>query len=185
MLITALASLIDFTWQLTIDGDIKRDVVAAAQLDTDIQVQGLENRVAVLGAVRSERLTELYLAADIFVLASRFESYGMALTEAIAHGLPVVSTKAGAIPNTLPANTGLLVPPEDVAALAAALQSLIGNEAERRRLARNARAAARQLPTWADSARAFAGAIEAASRATDFDPWIAKRARYSAKNNTA
>jgi glycosyltransferase involved in cell wall biosynthesis len=185
LLIAALANLIDLPWQLTIAGDRTRDAAAAAQLDTAIQVHGLESRVAVLGAVRSERLTELYLAADIFVLASRFESYGMALTEAIAHGLPVVSTKVGAIPTTVPANTGLLVPPEDVAALAAALQSLIANEAERCRLARNARAAARQLPTWADSAQDFAGAVEAASRATDFDSWIAKRARHSAKNKTA
>ena len=84
----------------------------------------------------------------------------MALTEAIAHGLPVVSTTAGAIPDTIPAGAGLLVPPNDVAALAQALQRLIGDQAERQRLAINARAAAAQLPTWQDSARLFVGAIE-------------------------
>jgi glycosyltransferase involved in cell wall biosynthesis len=55
---------------------------------------------------------------------------------------------------------GLLVPPDDVAALAQALRRLIGNSAERRRLAANALAAAAQLPTWQDSARLFAGAIQ-------------------------
>src|SRR5207244_257164 len=100
--------------------------------------------------------------SDVFVLASRFEGYGMALAEAIAHGLPVVSTMAGvAIPDTVPAGTGLLVPPDDVAALARALRHLISDRAERQRLAMNARSAAAQLPTWQDSARLFAGAIEA------------------------
>jgi glycosyltransferase involved in cell wall biosynthesis len=84
----------------------------------------------------------------------------MALSEAIAHGLPVVSTTAGAIPDTVPPGTGLLVPPNDAAALAGALRRLIGSPTERQRLATNARAAAAQLPTWQDSARLFAGAIE-------------------------
>jgi glycosyltransferase involved in cell wall biosynthesis len=102
------------------------------------------------------------LASDVFVLASRFEGYGMALAEAIAHGLPVVSTTAGAIPDTIPTGTGLLVPPNDVAALAQSLRRLISDRAERQRLAMNARAAAAQLPTWQESARLFAGAIETA-----------------------
>jgi glycosyltransferase involved in cell wall biosynthesis len=68
---------------------------------------------------------------------------------------------AGAIPDTVPAGAGLLVPPNDVAALAQALRRVIGDQVERRQLAANARAAAAQLPTWQDSARLFAGAIEA------------------------
>jgi glycosyltransferase involved in cell wall biosynthesis len=105
-------------------------------------------------------IIELCLASDVFVLASRFEGYGMALAEAIAHGLPVVSTMAGAIPDTVPEDTGLLVPPNDVAALARALRRLITDRAERQRLATNARAAATLLPTWQESARLFARAIE-------------------------
>ena len=68
----------------------------------DISAHGLGDRVAVLGAVPPERIIELCVASDVFVLASRFEGYGMALAEAIAHGLPVVSTMAGAIPDTVP-----------------------------------------------------------------------------------
>jgi glycosyltransferase involved in cell wall biosynthesis len=148
------------SWRLTIAGDRTRNPAAAAQLDADIAANGLGDRVSVLGAVPPKRIIELYLASDVFVLASRFESYGMALTEAMAHGLPLVSTIAGAIPDTVPVGAGLLVPPDDVAALAQALRRLIGNSAERRRLAANALAAAAQLPTWQDSARLFAGAIQ-------------------------
>jgi glycosyltransferase involved in cell wall biosynthesis len=160
LLIAALAAIADLPWQLTIAGDRTRNLAAAARLDADISAHGLGERVAVLGAVPPERILELYSASDIFVLASRFEGYGMALAEAIAHGLPVVSTTAGAIPDTIPAGAGLLVPPNDVAAFAQALRRLIGDRAERRRLAINARVAAAQLPTWQDSARLFAGAIE-------------------------
>jgi glycosyltransferase involved in cell wall biosynthesis len=160
LLIAAVATLDDMPWRLTIAGDRTRNPAAAAQLDADIEAYGLGDRVAVLGAVPPERIIELFLASDVFVLASRFEGYGMALAEAIAHGLPVVSTMVGAIPDTVPAGTGLLVPPDDAAALARALRRLIGDPTERQRLATNARAAAAQLPTWQDSARLFAGAIE-------------------------
>jgi glycosyltransferase involved in cell wall biosynthesis len=161
LLIAAVATLADMPWRLTIAGDRTRNLTAAAQLDADIEAYGLGDRVAVLGAVPPERIAQLYLASDVFVLASRFEGYGMALAEAISHGLPVVSTMAGAIPDTVPAGTGLLVPPNDAAALALALRCLISDPAERQRLATNARAAAAQLPTWHDSARLFVSAIEA------------------------
>jgi glycosyltransferase involved in cell wall biosynthesis len=72
----------------------------------------------------------------------------------------VVSTTAGAISDTVPRGTGLLVPPEDAAALARALRRLVSDPTERRRLATNARAAAAQFPTWQDSARLFALAIQ-------------------------
>jgi glycosyltransferase involved in cell wall biosynthesis len=160
LLIAAVATLNDMPWRLTIVGDRTRNPSAAEQLDADIDAHGVCDRVAVLGAVPHECITELFLASDVFVLASRFEGYGMALAEAIAHGIPVVSTMAGAIPQTVPVGTGLLVPPDDTAALAQALRCLIGDPAERRRLASNARAAAARLPTWQDSARLFVGAVE-------------------------
>ncbi len=160
LLIAAVATLADMSWRLTIAGDRTRNPAAAAQLDADIAARGLGDRIAVLGAVAPERIDELFLASDVFVLASRFEGYGMALAEAIAHGLPVVSTMAGAIPQTVPAGTGLLVPPGDAVALAQALRRLIGDPAERRRLATNARTAAARLPSWRDSARLFVSAVE-------------------------
>jgi glycosyltransferase involved in cell wall biosynthesis len=96
--------------------------------------------------------------ANLFVLPSRFEGYGMAYTEAIAHGLPVVGTTAGAIPATVPAGAGVLLPPDDVAALAATLRRLITDPTEREQLAAGARAAT--FPSWREQAQRFASVLE-------------------------
>jgi glycosyltransferase involved in cell wall biosynthesis len=160
VLIAALAMLADLPWHLTIAGDRTRDPAAAMRLDADIIRYQLVERVTVLGAVPVERVSELYAEANLFVLASRFEGYGMVYAEAIMRGLPVVGTTAGAIPDTVPDGAGILVAPDDVTALALALRRLIESPEERHRLALAARAAAARLPTWQDSARRFSGALE-------------------------
>jgi glycosyltransferase involved in cell wall biosynthesis len=161
VLIAALAALDDLPWRLTIAGDHTRDGATAQRLERDIARHGLTARITLAGAVPDARLDALYDGADLFVLPSRYEGYGMGFAEAIAHGLPVIGTDAGAIAETVPAGTGLLVPPDDAAALAAALRRLITDAGERGRLAAAARAAAAQLPTWADSAVLFSRALEA------------------------
>lgn len=163
VLIAALASLAELPWHLTIAGDRGRDPKAAAQLDADIARFKLGGRITGLGAVSPERLAAFYAGADLFVLASRYEGYGMAYAEAIAHGLPVIGTTAGAVPDTVPKGAGVLVAPDDAKALALALRRLIENPDERGRLAAYARAAARQLPTWQASAKIFSAALEALS----------------------
>ena len=159
-LITALATLADLSWRLTIAGDRTRDRNAVARLDADIARHALGDRIAAPGAVSPQRLAALYAEADVFVLASHFEGYGMAYAEAVAHGLPVIGTSAAAIPDTVPADAGLLVDPGDSFALARALRRVIGDAGLRRRLASAARAAAPQLPTWRHSAEIFARALE-------------------------
>ena len=163
ILIAALATLKDLPWRLTIAGDRTRDPGAATRLDADILANGLGDGIVVLGAVPDERLAGLYREADLFVLASRFEGYGMALAEAIAYGVPVVSTTGGAIPEAVPPGAGVLVPPDDVPALAQALRRAIADPTERSRFAAAAQAAAARLPTWTDSAKLFSRAIEAAT----------------------
>ena len=96
-----------------------------------------------------------YTDADLFVLASYHEGYGMVLAEAVAHGLPIVSTTAGAIPQTVPAGAGLLVAPGDVAALSRALEQAITQPALRSALGAAACAAAAALPDWDDAAEQF------------------------------
>jgi len=162
LLVAALAACVDLRWRLTIVGDRTRSPAAAAALDAAIRRHALGARIAVAGAVPDDRLAALYTEADLFVLPSRFEGYGMAFAEAIAHGLPVIGTTAGAIPDTVPEGAGLLVPPDDVAALADALRRLIADADARRRCAATARAAAAMLPTWRQSAEIFARAVEAA-----------------------
>jgi len=161
VLISALATLTDLSWRLTIAGDRTRDRNAAARLDADIARHALGERIAAPGAVSPQRLAALYAEADVFVLASHFEGYGMAYAEAVAHGLPVIGTSAGAIPDTVPPDAGLLVDPGGSFALAKALRRVIGDADLRRRLASAARAAAPQLPTWRHSAEIFARALEA------------------------
>jgi glycosyltransferase involved in cell wall biosynthesis len=161
VLVAALAELTDLPWRLTIAGDLTRDRNAAAQLERDVARRGLRQRIDILGAVSSARLAALYAAADLFVLASYFEGYGMAYAEAVALGLPVIGSNAGAIPDTVPTDASVLVPPGDVAAFAQALRDVIANSDLRQRLARAARAAAPQFPTWRQSAEIFAGALEA------------------------
>jgi glycosyltransferase involved in cell wall biosynthesis len=161
VLMAALAKLPDLPWRLTIAGDLTRDTAAAAQLHADIQQNRFADRIEVLGVLPPDRLAAIYTSADIFVLASRFEGYGMAFAEAMAHGLPVIGTTAGAIPDTVPPEAGVLVEPHDVNALARALRLMIERPDERRWFAAGARAAGEKLPTWRESAERFAGAIEA------------------------
>lgn len=161
VLIAALATLTELPWHLTIAGDRSRDADATAQLDADIMRFKLSDRVAVLGAVSRERVAELYASADLFTLASRFEGYGMAFSEALAHGLPVIGTTAGAVPETVPQGAGILVAPDDAIALAMALRQAIENPDARRRMAASARLAAQAFPSWQDSAKLFARALEA------------------------
>jgi glycosyltransferase involved in cell wall biosynthesis len=158
LLVAALAGLRLLPWRLTIAGDRSRDPFAAFTLDAAIRRLDLGGRIHLLGAVTDERLAALYDGADLFVLASRFEGYGMALSSAVAHGLPVIATTAGAIPETVPADAGVLVPPDDVAALEAALRRLIANPHERARLAAGARGAT--FPSWREQAALFARVLE-------------------------
>src|SRR5262245_18888186 len=153
-------SLPELPWRLTIVGDRTRDRQAAAALDADIARHRFNDRVTILGEVSPHQLAKLYGAADVFVLASRFEGYGMAYAEAIASGLPVIGTNAGAIPETVPPGAGILVRPNDASALAEALRRIIEDPGERLRLGSAARAAAAHLPTWQASAKVFARAIE-------------------------
>jgi glycosyltransferase involved in cell wall biosynthesis len=158
LLVASLAALAQLPWRLTIVGDGARSPETFAQLTADVARRGLADRIVFRGAVSADELASLYASADLFVLPSRFEGYGMAYAEAIVHGLPVIGTTAGAIPQTVPDSAGVLVAPDDVAALTAALRQLIDDPRERERLADGARAV--EFPSWQQQAARFAGVIE-------------------------
>jgi glycosyltransferase involved in cell wall biosynthesis len=153
VLVEALDRLTGLDWQLVIAGDCKRDRATTRELAATIARKGLERRVFLVGTVSDRELTALYREAHVFVLASRFEGYGMAYAEAIAHGLPVIGTRTGAIPDTVPSGAGILVPPDDAAALGTALRSMISYGWLRKHCAGVARAA--PMPTWEAAAQAF------------------------------
>lgn len=156
LLIEALAGLQDRNWRLCCVGSLTRDPATANQVRTRIAAAGLRARVDLVGEAQGEVLDRYYHHADVFVLPSYYEGYGMALAEAIARGLPVVSTTAGAIPATVPAEAALLVPPGDAVALQGALARILDDRALRQRLAAGARRARHQLPDWSTAAEAFA-----------------------------
>ncbi len=158
VLVAALAQLRHLPWRLVVAGDCGRSPQTSRRLRAEIARLGLTDRISLLGAVTSEQMSPLYASADLFVLPSRFEGYGMAYAEAIAHGVPVIGTTAGAIPQTVSADAGVLVAPDDVEALAAILQRLIASRDERERLAAGARAA--KFPSWSEQAARFARVLE-------------------------
>ena len=159
-LIPALAPLMNLSWTLTIAGDTSRHLEAYVRLTMDIKHYHLEDRVKVLGVVTNEVLENLYAKADIFVLPSLFEGYGMVYAEAMAHGLPIVATSGGAIPDTVPKEAGLLVAPGDVSALTIALKTLILDPPYRARLSSGALQAALLQPTWEESIQSFETALK-------------------------
>jgi glycosyltransferase involved in cell wall biosynthesis len=125
----------------------------------DITRFGFEGRVQVLGAVSDSELISLYTQADVFVLASLFEGYGMVYAEAMAYGLPIIATTGGAIPDTVPSEAGLLVRPGDVPALTLALKKVIEDASYRAHLSSGAFRAAAHQPTWDEAVQQFALAL--------------------------
>ncbi|RYE35169.1 MAG: glycosyltransferase [Hyphomicrobiales bacterium] len=157
-LLEALAAIADRPWTLTIVGSPDYAPATAADLRGGIARAGLAERIALPGGVGTDRLAQLYDQADLFVMPSLYEGYGMVLTEALARGLPIVTTLSGAGAEALPDAAALKVPPRDVAALAKALARLIDAPAERRQRADAAWAAAGNLQRWSETARIVAAA---------------------------
>ncbi len=162
VLVAALATLAYRPWRCTIAGSLDRDPATADALRAQIERLGLSDRITLTGALDPEPLDDVYRSADIFVLPSRYEGYGMVFTEAMARGLPIVACAAGAVPATVPRDAGILVPPDDGVALAEALRRLLDDPAERQERGNAALAHARALPSWNDAARRVAEAIREA-----------------------
>ena len=148
LLVAALSGLRDFDWRLTCIGSLERDPAAVAALRRAIEASGLGDRIALLGEQPPAQLDEAFRRADLFALPSYHEGYGMAFAEALAHGLPVIATTAGAIPDTVPPEASLLVPPGDARALEGALRRVFTDASLRASLAAGAARSATALPDW-------------------------------------
>jgi glycosyltransferase involved in cell wall biosynthesis len=157
LLIAALARMPDLPWSLVIAGDCSRSPETVRELKQEILRLNLYQRIHLHGAATPDEIACLYDSSDVFVLPTRYEGYGMAYTEALAHGLPVIGTLAGAVPETVPEGAGILVPVDDVGALACALRRMI-DPAEREKFAAKARASS--FCSWREQAMRFSQVLE-------------------------
>ncbi|WP_062013616.1 glycosyltransferase family 4 protein [Aureimonas sp. AU4] len=159
VLVDALGPLRGRPWRCRIVGSDTADPATARRLRERIANAGLAGRIEVPGAVAD--IEAEYRRADLFALPSRFEGYGMAFAEAMAHALPVVGCAGGAVPEVVPPEAGLLVPPRDAPAFSSALARLLDDAPLRARLSAGALAASRALPGWAASAAILSRTLEA------------------------
>jgi glycosyltransferase involved in cell wall biosynthesis len=165
VLVEALASIRDHAWHLTCVGSLDRDAPTTARVRSRLTQYDLADRVTFTGDLHQPALNREYDRADVFVLPTFHEGYGMVVGEALARGLPIVSCPTGGIADLVLPDAGILVPPGDVAELASALREVIGNPERRARLAAGAREARSRLPTWETAAHRMAAALERAEQA--------------------
>lgn len=163
-LVEALATVTDLPWSCVCVGGLTHDPAYVAGLRVLIRKYGLEGRLHLAGPQAGAELDASYGAADLMVLASYAETYGMAVTEALARGIPVLATDVGGLAEAIGRAPdggvpGILVPPEDPAALAAELRGWFGEADVRRRLKAAARSRRAALDGWATTARSLAGVL--------------------------
>ena len=144
---------------LTIIGERGRDEETLQNLHALIATHNLTARIKIQGAVEPDVLSAYYHYADLFVSASRYEGFGMALCEAMAHGLPIITTTGGAVQNTVPDGAALKIASDDVEALVTALVTLSNEKDLQKTLRQNAMLAAQQFPRWEESAKMIADVL--------------------------
>jgi glycosyltransferase involved in cell wall biosynthesis len=151
-------------WSCTCVGPVRRDPAYAERVRDLIRRHGLGDRVTLAGPRTGPELADCYASADLAVLPSRAEPYGMVVTEALARGIPVLATAVDGVPDTLgraPDGSlpGILVPPDDAAALAAALRRWFAEPALRDRLRAAAQRRRGTLDGWDTTARHWADVL--------------------------
>ncbi len=169
VLLEALAAVDDLPWSCVCAGSLEREPAFVESLRARALAAGLGDRVQLAGPRSGAELDDCYAAADLLVLASRSETYGMVVIEALARGLPVVASDVGGLPEALGhgadgSRPGLLVPPGDPEALAAALRAWLLDAELRERLRRGARERRESLFGWSTTTSALADVLAGASR---------------------
>ena len=169
VLLDALAMLAGLRWHCLCVGSLERDPAFAEGLRRRVVDGGMDGRVRFSGPQTEADLARSYGAADVLVLPSRAETYGMVVTEALARGLPVVAAEVGGVPEALGhgadgTRPGLLVPPDDPAALRDALRAWLEDADLRRRLRRAARERRASLSRWSTTTSVVADVLVGAAR---------------------
>ncbi|NES27207.1 glycosyltransferase [Micromonospora terminaliae] len=170
VLAAALTRVADLPWTCDWVGPLTRDPDFVARLRRGLAGSGLAGRVRLAGPLTGDDLAAAYADADLLVLPSRRETYGMVVTEALARGVPVLASDTGGLPGTLGRSPdgdrpGLLVPPADPAALAGALRHWLTEPDLRDRLRRAARRRRDTLTGWPVTADRLAAVLKEATAA--------------------
>jgi glycosyltransferase involved in cell wall biosynthesis len=163
-LVEALADLADRDWHCVLAGSLDRDPDFVERLQTRIRRLGYSHRVQLSGVLTGAALSRAYTTADLLVAPSRMETYGMTVTEALAHGVPVIAADVGGLPEALGRTAdgtgpGQLIAPGDAAALAAALGHWLGDEGHRQRLRAAARLRQSTPCGWEQTTKEIANAL--------------------------
>jgi glycosyltransferase involved in cell wall biosynthesis len=159
-----LAAIADRPWRCVCVGPLDRDPRFVDRLRRRAEANGIADRIRFTGALVGDDLDRAYAAADVLVLASRAETYGMVVTEALARGVPVIATAVGGLPDALGHTVdgrrpGLLVPPDDAGALSIALDCWLRDAELRHRLREAARGRRTTLSSWATTTDRIAGVL--------------------------
>jgi glycosyltransferase involved in cell wall biosynthesis len=168
VLLHALSTMTELRWHCRCVGSLDRDPAFARRLRLRSADLGLGQRLSFPGPGAGAELDRSYAAADLLVLASRGESYGMVVTEALARGLPVIAADVGGVSEALGhgadgSRPGTLVPPDDPAGLGAALRAWLGDADLRRGWRRAARERRASLAPWSATTSAVAGVLQGAA----------------------
>ncbi|HET6502471.1 MAG TPA: glycosyltransferase family 4 protein [Amycolatopsis sp.] len=168
LLVDALAGLAEAPWTCECVGSVRRDPGYVARVRELIARRGLSARISLPGPRTGDALELAYAAADLVVVPSRAEMYGMVVTEALSHGIPVLATGVQGVPETLGRAAdgsvpGILVAADDAVALAGGLGRWFSDEGLRRRLRRSARLRRDKLPSWDETVRRVALALDEAA----------------------
>jgi glycosyltransferase involved in cell wall biosynthesis len=158
-LIESFAALPHRRWRLVCAGSLSRCPQETDRVRRTLAAHDLEAQVSLPGELGADELEDAYHHADVAVLATLRETFGMAVAEALARGLPVVATTTGAIPALVGRDAGLLVAPGDRASLTSALQRIIDDADLRARCAAGARRVRGRLPDWNDAAARLIAAL--------------------------
>jgi glycosyltransferase involved in cell wall biosynthesis len=165
LLVEALAGVADLPWTCAFVGPLRRDPAFAERVRELIERYGLTGRVVLDGPRTGDELEAAYAAADLVVLPSRAETYGMVVAEALMRGIPVLAAEVGAIPDTLGRTPdgrvpGILVPERDAAAFAGALRRWLTEPDLPDRLRDTALHRRQALRGWSEAAGELAKVME-------------------------
>ncbi len=160
VLFAALSGLRDHDWRLVCVGGTMGNDSTMQRMRAEVDAYGIGGRVTFAGEGDDALVGSAYAAADVFVLPTRYEGYGMVVAEALARGLPIISTRTGAIPELVGEQAGIVVTPGDSHALQTALRRLFDEPGLLDTLRQGALIVRERLPRWQDSANKLSAFLE-------------------------